>query len=67
MPVIYSAVENPRAEVSLPRLIAAGANLVMAGGWIADVATHQLGYTVIGALAGAYAGVRIWNRYAEGR
>jgi hypothetical protein len=53
-----------------PEKLAAGYGVVLssmlAGGWIADVAMgHHHGYTVIGALAGAYAGVRIWNRYTD--
>ena len=37
----------------------------MFGGWIAELTTGGLGYVVIGALAGGWAGVRLWNRWVS--
>lgn len=36
---------------------------MMIGGWIGEVAFHDTGYIVIGALAGWLGAVRLWNRW----
>jgi hypothetical protein len=35
------------------------------GGWIAGLATDGLGYIIIGALAGWWGSVRLWNRWVR--
>jgi hypothetical protein len=38
------------------------ATAIMVSGWLADVATYETGYVILGAAAGWWGSARLWNR-----